>query len=167
MVDEELVTADQLDGFPGAPFPTAALSAAADSVRVDAGWHIAPIVTQTVEIDTDRSRVALLPSLRVIEVISVTNVDTDEEITGWRLSKHRGTLTLKGGRWPEQIEVALKHGYEACPPALFPVIAERVQRGRAGLAVQESLGSRSVSYRQQYDPVSAGILGRFTIPGRP
>lgn len=167
MVEAELVDPSALVGFPGAPFPTQAVAAAADSVRVDAGWHIAPVVVETVEVDTDRSRVALLPSLRVVEVIAVRDVDTGDEITGWRLSKHRGTLTRRAGRWPEQIEVDFKHGYEVCPPALLPVIAERVQRGRAGLAVQESLGSRSVSYRQQYDPVSAGILARFTIPGRP
>src|SRR5690625_590158 len=164
---DDLVTSGELTGFPGAPFDEGVVAAAADAVRVGAGWHIAPVRTETVDVDTDSGRVALLPSLRVIKVAEVRDAETGDVLTGWRLSKHRGTLTRKSGSWPPLIEVDLTHGYESCPPALFPVIAERAQRQRAGLAAQESLGSRSVSYRVNYDAVSAGILARFALPARP
>lgn len=164
---DDLVAPEQLTGFPGAPFNESVIAAAADAVRVDAGWHIAPVVTETIEVDTDCGRVALLPSLKVEDVDGVRDAETGEEISGWRLSKHRGTLTRKSGTWPALIEVDLTHGYAECPPALFPVIAERAQKARAGLAAQESLGSRSVAYRTGYDRVSSGILARFALPPRP
>lgn len=164
---DDLVKSDELTGFPGAPFSSGVVSAVADAVRVDAGWHIAPVRVETVEVDTDCSRVALLPSLRVVEVSEVRDADSGNVISGWRLSKHRGTLTRRSGSWPAQIEVDLTHGYESCPPALFPVIAERAQRVRAGLVRQESLGSRSVSYSADYDRVGSSILARFALPPRP
>lgn len=162
-----LVSWVDLKGFPGAPFSPNAVAAAADSVRVEAGWHVAPVREETVEVETDGARVALLPSLRVVSVSEVRDGESGAVLGGWRVSKARGVLVRKHGCWPAMIEVDLKHGYESCPPALLPVIAERAQRARAGLVRQENIGARSVSYAQTYDTVGSSILARFALPARP
>src|SRR5690606_13689852 len=40
--EEPLIEASALAGFPGAPFSAAQVRSAADSLRTQAGWHIAP-----------------------------------------------------------------------------------------------------------------------------
>lgn len=166
MVDQPLVEAADLGEFPGAPFSAAVVAAAAGQVRAEAGWHIAPQVAETVEIETGRSTVALLPSLRVVEVTAVRNAEDGTVLDGWRLSASSGVLTRKAG-WPETIEVDLTHGYAKCPAELVSVVADRAQRGKAGLVRQESLGARSVSYAAAADPFHAQVLARYTLPPRP
>ena len=75
----------------------------------------------------------------------------------------RGVLVNHGG-WPEAIEVDLVHGYDTCPPSLYPVIAERAQRAKAGMVRQESILGRSVSYASEYDPASLNAIAHFTLP---
>lgn len=164
---DNLLDASDLSGFPGAPFKENIVAAVADAVRHEVGWHIAPERTETVEVDTDKLSIAILPTLRVSEVQEVRNAETGAVISGWTLSRNRGLLRKKGGNWPTIIEVDLTHGYEKCPPALLPVLAEWSQRARAGLVSQESLGSRSVSFRPEYDRMSAAVVGRFALPPRP
>src|SRR5690625_141824 len=133
MVDQPLVDNDDLGDLPGAPFPATVLTAAAAAIRTDAGWHIAPVVAHTVEIETRCASVVLLPSLRVVEVSEVRDGDTGAVLTGWRVNKRTGVLRRRGGVWPEWIEVDLEHGYDACPPELHPLIAERAQRIASGI----------------------------------
>lgn len=167
MVDQPLVKPEDLVGFPGAPFPPAVVNAAAGAVRGEAEWHIAPEVTETATVETGGARVALLRSLRVVEVTEVRDADTGTVLDGWRVNEHTGVLTRKRGTWPTVIEVDMRHGYEKCPDELLPVIAERAQRTKAGIVSQENIGARSVSLRQNYDPTSAMVLARYMLPPRP
>ena len=160
---EPLVDAGALDGFPGAPFDLAVVLAASDSVRHDCGWHIAPEVTETVELESDGPIVALR-SLRVAGVEAVRDAQTNEVLTGWQL-RRAGVLYRSGG-WPRLVEVDLTHGYEVCPHALRPVIAERAAAiARGGYVRQESLAGRSVTLAatsEGRDP-----LAKFQLPPRP
>lgn len=167
MIVQPLVLPDALEDFPGAPFPRAVVDAAAGAVRDDAGWHIAPQATEVVEVETGRSRVALLPSLYVVAVHEVRDADTGDVLDDWRLSKSKGVLIRRCGQWPEVIEVDFTHGHDMCPPALLPVIAERAQWDRAGIVGQENIGARSVSYRSAYDATNRSTLARYTLPPRP
>lgn len=157
-----------LAGFPGAPFSDAMVDAAVGSVRGEAGWHIAPEVTETLTVDSDGGTILPLSSLKVAAVTGVRDVtgDTPEVLTGWTL-RRSGVLERRSG-WPKRrtIEVDVTHGHAETPPELLPVIADvarMLQRG--GRVTQESLGSRSVSMANT-DPMSA-VLARFKIPGRP
>lgn len=163
---EPLVKPEDLTGFPGAPFSESAVNAAAVSVRTETDWHIAPRVTETLEVETGCSRVALLDSMHVVEVTAVRDADNGRELTDWRFSR-AGTLTRKAGVWPEVIEVELTHGYEKCPEDLLPIIAERSQRSKWGMIAQENIGGRSVALRQNYDPTSTQVLARYSLPPRP
>lgn len=122
-----LVTADDLQSFPGAPFDDALVDVAAASVRAEAGWHIAPVVTQTLYLQSFGGRFVTLPSRRVVSISAVRSGATT--YTDWTLEP--GRLYRPGyyyGGWPVGvIEVDLVHGYDEVPADLLPVIVNRVR----------------------------------------
>src|SRR5690606_41139744 len=93
--EEPLIEASALAGFPGAPFSAAQVRSAADSLRTQAGWHIAPTIEQTVEVYTGRGRIALLPSLHVVDVLRVEDASNGREVTGWRVRRQAGLLVSR------------------------------------------------------------------------
>lgn len=164
MIDAPLVTPAEVTGFPGAPFSSGVVSAAAGQVRDDCGWHIAPVVSETVTLDTGRGTVAILPSLQVVSVSTVRTED-GAIIEGWRV-RPNGVLRRASG-WPEVIVVDFTHGYEVCPPGLLSVVAERARQIRGGGVKSESLSGRSVSLETAPGSVADGVLSKFMLPGRP
>lgn len=164
---EPLIDAEALEDLPGAPVPDSLLQAAAEAVRTEAGWHIAPQITETVEVETYKNRIAVLPTLRVSKIIAVRNADTGDELDGWRINKRTGILKKRSGYWPEVIEVELEHGFTKCPPELLTIISERIARGKAGNVTQESLASRSVRFSDSYDSAGVSILNKYSLAARP
>lgn len=165
MVDlDPLVYKEDLADFPGAPFKDSTVKAAAGQVRRICGWHIAPSLTQSLTLDHDGSSVLYLPSLRVTDVASVRDLtgSTPREISNWRWS---GAGMIEGSfpRGFRAVEVTLTHGYEECPADLMPVLASRTQRR----AMQESLGSRSVSYSAEGDRAFESTLESYRLGPRP
>lgn len=159
-----LVYAVDLADFPGAPFKDSTVKAAAGQVRRICGWHIAPSLTQSLTLDHDGSSVLYLPSLRVTDVASVRDLtgSTPREISNWRWS---GAGMIEGS-FPggfRAVEVTLTHGYAECPDDLLPVLASRTQRR----AMQESLGSRSVSYSAEGDRAFESTLESYRLGPRP
>lgn len=165
MVD--LVSTGDMTGFPGAPFAASVLRSAAESVRDECGWHIAPPVTETLKVRTV-GPVAILPTLRIVSVSEVRDAKSGRVITGWCVDDE--SQTIRGLPHGRRVEVDLEHGHEACPPALLPAIADRAKAIAAGGYIrQESLGSRSVSYATGPD-VGVGAadpLARYKLPPRP
>jgi hypothetical protein len=165
-----MVSPVQLLAFPGAPFAPELVEAAEASVRSDAGWHIAPVVTETVTVRSV-GREVVLPSLNVVSVTAVNG-----RASGWEL--------LPGGilRWAHiglvlavnapaysyssgsVVQVTLTHGFEACPADLLPVVAARAQMvAQATPAVQsETTGPYSVTYRQQSGPTEVPARYRLS-----
>ena len=160
----ELVTPADLVDFPGAPFKSSTVEAAAGQVRRICGWHIAPSLTETVTLDHDGGPVLYLPSLYVTDVVSVKDAmgGTPREIMGWRWS---GAGMVEGSfpRGFRAVEVTLTHGYVECPADLLPVLASRTQRR----AMQESLGSRSVAYSAEGDRAFESTLDSYRLGARP
>ncbi len=166
-----------LADFPGAPFAPQVVAAAAESVRSDAGWHIAPVVSETVLCDGSGWRpLLLLPTLRVVSVQEVRAYVGGlwVVLTGWR---HAGSgMLYHPNGWPygaAGVEVDLTHGYAAAPDDLLPVVAARCQRALVDASItqrSETAGGRtsSESYninRLQLEAGSSG-LGRYKLPGR-
>lgn len=163
---QPLVSPETLREFPGAPFPAAQVEAASEQVRRIAGWHIAPREVHTVVLDHDGADVLTLPSKAVHEVLSVRDVSgsTPREVTGYRWSA-KGMLSRSGGL-PlgfRSVEVTFEHGFDSCPADLLPVIASRTQRR----VMQESLGSRSVSYSAEGDRSFEDTLSLYRIGPTP
>lgn len=158
---EPLVTPEQLEPF-GGLLPPAKVEAAAAQVRALCGWHIAPVITETVHVDSEGGTLLVLPTLRLVELVSVTDVDGNElDDVSW--SRHgylRRTQRFPEG--PRAVEVTMRHGYDTVPADLLGAIAERTSRR----VLQESLGSRSVSYAVD-DPSTGGTLSLYRLGPRP
>lgn len=166
-----LVIAADLNDFPGAPFAESVAESAGETVRAEAGWHIAPEVTETLTIDSDGGRYLLLPTLRLVDVTEIRDVtnDTPRVLDNWRKSG-KGILYRAGG-WPAglaALEVDLTHGYTECPPALLPAVAAYAQAiKRGGRVTQESLGSRSVSFAAGEGASAVSVVARYTVRPAP
>lgn len=166
-----LVTPQDLSDFPGAPFAISTVDVAVAALRRDAGWHIAPQVTETVLLDALGGRDLILPTRHLVNVTEVRDVSTSTPVvlTGWRKSK-AGILHRDAG-WPsgfQSVEVDMVHGYTVTPPELFPLVAVYSQLQAVNSTVkQEALGSWSRTLRSQAPSTDDGfpldVLDHFTI----
>lgn len=168
-----LVSPDDLTSYPGAPFADAVVDSAVAWLRDEVGWHVAPLVTETVTLDSLGGRTLILPTRHLVSVTEVRDVTESTPIvmTGWRRSRRTGMLFLSCG-WPqgfESIELDLVHGFEETPKQLLPVVVELCQSGMVNSRVsQESAGGESISLRTggALGTESIAVLDRLTIhPG--
>jgi membrane protein YdbS with pleckstrin-like domain len=170
MVEEPLTQPGDLNDFPGAPFPERIIRAAEESVRDEAEWHIAPVVTETVRIDAEGGAYLRLPSLRVVEVTSVTIGGV--AVVDYELGAAPMLYRRRG--WPYGVvEVTLTHGYPTVPAGLLPVIAARCQRARVDATVtqrSETVGARTSSEAYNINRLeieaSASGVDRYKLPPR-
>lgn len=164
MVNVPLIAAADLAGFRGAPFSAQVTEAAAESVRSECDWHLAPSVTETVKL-RGGGGVLILPSLRVTAIASITGVD-GTVVDGWEWMPN-GVVERMAGAFPRFVNVTFTHGYDACPKELLPIIAERAQSQASGRIKSEALAGRSVSLEGGYDPATEGALAKYRLNSRP
>jgi len=163
-----LVDPAALLDFPGGPFLQSLLDVAVAAVRFEAGWHIAPEVTQTVKLDGSETTTLILPTKYLVNVTAVRDLtgNTPVAITGWR--KTRSGMLSRDAGWPngfESVEVDMVHGHPSTPPELLPVIVDFYRAAKSDPRVaQERLGAWSATFRGPLDETSsAAVLDRFTI----
>src|SRR3954467_6933696 len=108
-----------LESYQGAPYPDATVRAAEASIRHDAGWHIAPVVTEAIEVECCNPFRLVLKTLRIVSVTSVVDEDS-VPVTGFKVRKHGTLLAPAMGCWvPGQVyTVTLSHGYDSAPDLL-------------------------------------------------
>ncbi|WP_431881572.1 hypothetical protein [Micromonospora chalcea] len=132
-----------------------------DEVRGFCGWHITPVATDTLTVDGSGGNVLTLPTLRLIEVVSVTENGTEVDVdtvqwsaNGYLWRDTPWTRALRG------VEVEIRHGYADTRPELAAIVCAAVARGMAnpsGVA-RETSGGESVTYAtQDGGPLSAGL----------
>ena len=147
---QPLCTLDDIEG----DYSDSALAAACDLIRTECGWHIAPVETETLLLDSDGGRLLTLPSLFVLNVASVVDAQTNKPIDGWGLSQI-GLLERTGFcEWPrgrQRIKVTVTHGLASAPPALLAVIEDLVRNNAAAALTpsnvkQASLDGASLTY---------------------
>jgi hypothetical protein len=163
-----LVTPSDLEGLTGSPFDGRQVDIAVAQVRADAGWHIAPVVTETIVVNSYGGQLLVIPSRRVVGVAAVRDVTGVTEIlTSWvRMS---GGLYRRTG-WPVgTLEVDLTHGYTETPLDLLPVVADYVRAAnnpRDVSVASRSVGQVSETYR---DTGGTGTVhptvARYAVPG--
>lgn len=152
-----------LNPFPGAPFAPSLVASAVDSVRSIVGWHIAPVITETRWLWCKGGTLLALPTLKLDPNQTASVVAGGQTY----LPDHAdpdGLLYRLAG-WPfGRVAVTFTHGFAQCPPELLPILAEKAsEAGRDASVAQESVLSRSVTYRP-LDPVSAlSVLARYTL----
>lgn len=139
------------------------LKAAHGSVRRFCGWHVAPVITETITLDGTGGCDLLVPSLRVVEVTRALNDDTD--VTGDIDTSRAGVLRLQHGRWTPRlgrVSVTIRHGYDLEEvPELAALIIGLAKRGpqAGGIVASQSVNGASVSYATSGGaPISIPLL---------
>lgn len=151
------------------PYPTVPPSvdeeswyAAVAAVRSYCGWHIAPEVTETVTIDGSGSSLQILPTMRLVDLVSITNDGTAVDSPEW---SHDGFV--RRSCWTRKLRgvvAEMTHGYEVWPDELESVTVELVAgAARAGVKAVTS-GSHQVSFETTLSSSQLGVLDRYRLP---
>lgn len=122
--------------------------AAMGAIRRYCGWHIAPVISQTLILDGSGRQVLLLPTLRLKSVEAVKEHGRAVPLDGIEWS-HKGILRRRT-RWTDRlrgVEVSLHHGFDDTPQlsALVVSVAERARASPAGV-VSESAGAVNIRF---------------------
>ena len=136
------------------------LDAAEAAVRAYCGWHVAPVIEETVLVDGSGARNLFLRSLRVEEVLAVEQDGRTVDVDGLEWSQD-GFLRSRG-RWTGRlrgVKVTMRHGFESVPDVVEVVraMAERAGASPAGV-VREQAGQMSLSYAQTASGVAGGVV---------
>lgn len=171
-----LVGSYLFDDLPGGPIPALYIDAAVARIRAHVGWHIAPVLTETVQAQSTDGRTFILPTLllkTVTEIRWAGQVYAPGDFTTYR----NGVVALN--RWPRyyfpamaesgMAEADIAHGYDECPPDLMPKIASLAM---ASAVPRDPALSRVMlgSMQAMYDQRAAGgldsddVLERYRLP---
>ena len=164
-----LVNPLDLMDLPGYPFNERLLDIAVANLRGEVGWHIAPLVTETVSLpNRDYGQVLYLPTRKLVAVTAVRNMTptTPVVLTGYTI---RGNTLYLASGWPTgRLEVDMQHGYTTTPVDLLPVVAARIQaisdaRDTTVSQYSTTVGgwSETLSYRAGAVDTT---LDRYTLP---
>jgi hypothetical protein len=165
------------------PYALPALAAACKEIRNAVGWHISPIVLEEVTVSGAGGRTVLLPTLRLLDVISVTlRGATQPLVYEANYDWDTNGLLISSGYWPNRfraITVVMEHGWD---PEDIPEIrhlaltmaARAIIASRAMNIVQEGVGSNSVKFgtvggsliATEILPHEMAKLKPYMIPGR-
>lgn len=144
------------------------LDVANGAVRSYCGWHIAPVVEETVILDGDGGTILALPTLRLVALTEVrVHGETIDDVE-WSAD---GTLR---GSWPDRwrsVQVTMSHGYEM-PGDLLGVVLDAAARAvKSELGGQaEQIGPFSFSASEGSTSLFAhelAVLDRYRLPRLP
>ena len=152
MADGDLIQADDIAGYPGAPYVAGVLTAAGQAIRAECGWHIAPNRPETLTVEAESRKYLFLPTLALTAVTEIRDMtyDAPQVVTGYSF-KANGiiTRTFTGvGFVPGHLyEVDVEHGFTSVPTDLLSA-ASSIARSAAGERVTQSkqLGPGQVTY---------------------
>lgn len=144
------------------------LDVASGAIRSYCGWHVTPVITETVTVDGDGGTILNLPTLRLTSLVAVRVQGEPVEDVEWSSD---GTLR---GWWPDKwrsIEVEMEHGYES-PADLLGVMVDAASR-----AVNSELGGAAETIGPFSFTASEGstvmylhelqVLDRYKLPRLP
>ena len=90
---------------------------AVEAVRAFCGWHVWPSVSETLVVESEGGRVLSLPTLKLIDLVSVSeNGETlDESLYEWSTTGDVKRLDrCWSTRW-RGISASVTHGFDECP----------------------------------------------------
>ena len=96
------------------------LTQALDRVRRFCGWHVSPVREDTVVLDGGGWSYFVLPTLKVVEILSIKEDGEEVDLGGIRqVTKEPGVIYKRRGRWCGEIEVRFTHGFTAAEAGSF------------------------------------------------
>jgi len=138
------------------------LLGASAGLRRWAGWHIAPVLEETLTGDGPGGRLLILPTGRLLSVLSVDNAGETVDSSAVDVSKS-GMLELQSGAWTSRFgraTVRVRHGWDlADVPEISQIIKQAVAMALASPmgATREQAGTVSISWATTAPGVSGGL----------
>lgn len=166
---EPLISLEQIEERLGGTGVTQAyVDGVSAAIRNYCGWHVAPVLVETLVLDGNGGSVLNLPTLRVVSIDEVRVQGAAIPEPEW---SHDGTMR---GSWPDRyraVEVDLHHGFESAAD-LNVVAMDALAR-----AINSELGGGA----EQIGPFSFGaseggvsffaheraVLDRYRLPSLP
>lgn len=118
-------------------------------IRNFCGWHVTPVIDETLILDGNGSKRLCIPSLQVEDVIQLKIRGTEVVTYSWSAD---GWLTLPNGSvFPDEdrcVEVTVKHGFRYAPEIaqVKRGLQSRAAMSPAGNIVHQRAGSQSVTF---------------------
>jgi len=137
-----------------------ALAGASAAIRNYCGWHISPVVTETLVLDGPGGRLLSLPTKHLINITSLIEDETTLEDTAFRWSED-GSVKRNGCRWSDDfriLTVTIEHGYataEDVKRVLLAVVTRELSSPTG--ATREQAGAVSISWATTAPGVSGGL----------
>jgi hypothetical protein len=162
------VTAEEFSAWTGGkiaandPRVEPLLRGASAGLRRWAGWHIAPVLEETLTGDGPGGRLLILPTGRLLSVVSVDNAGETVDSSTVDASKS-GMLELQAGVWSARfgsVSVRVRHGWDlAGVPDISQIIKQAVAMALASPmgATREQAGTISISWATTAPGVSGGL----------
>lgn len=134
------------------------IDGATAAIRRMCGWHVAPVITDERWLDGPGGELLRLPTLRLVEVLSVENDGTALDVSTLEWSE----LGLVRGWWSRRfrgVHVEFRHGFESVPD-LAALITGVVLRGLSSPmgATREQAGQLSASWATVEAGISGGLM---------
>lgn len=133
---------------------TDALKAASQHIRNYCGWHVYPVLTQTLTVRGSGARDLFLPTLRLLEVVECAengvDLDPDDLTTG---ADFAGFVEHPTGYWTTSrrgVVITIRHGFDYVPELaqLCRDVAARNAETPGGQVIQKGMGDRQIGYAQ-------------------
>lgn len=154
--------------FPGAPHSQGLVDAAVSELRSRLGWHVAPVVTETLTLDHDGGPDLILPTRKIVTISQIRDVSgtTPTTLTGYRASKETGIVT--GCSWPRGLavlEVDLIHGYEKAPEDLLAAVAAMTAYLKSDTRVSSvQIDDFQASYGSSAMGLDSQVMATYGLP---
>lgn len=142
-----------------------AIKAVTSSIRGEAGWHVAPLVTDhRLVLDGPGGKRLNLPTLKLVDLKSVTELGVALDLTGDSVDWSELGLVEKrnGARWTDRyrkIVAVMDHGFSDLSDLKFLTLS-LVSRGLSSPmgATREQAGSMSVQWSTPQSGVAGGLV---------
>jgi hypothetical protein len=130
-------------------------------IRSHCGWHIAPEVTETVTVDGPGTSVVVLPTLRLVDVVSITNDGTEVTDPEW---SRAGTVRYYCWTWKYRGVVAeITHGYDEWPADLLALAVDMVADDSGETVAAMTSGPFQVRFESPASARRREVLDRYTL----
>ncbi|QOI67654.1 head-to-tail adaptor [Arthrobacter phage Orcanus] len=138
------------------------LRGASAGIRRHCGWHIAPVLEETLDGDGPGGRLLMLETGRLLSVVSVDNGGETVDPGAVDASKS-GMLELRSGVWSSRlgaVSVRVRHGWDLADVADVAQIVKQVTANALASpmgATREQAGTISISWATTAPGVAGGL----------
>lgn len=138
------------------------LAAAEAAVRAYCGWHVAPVIEETLTLDGSGENALFLPSLRVESIIAANNDGTDlnPDDLEWSAKGYlRAPFAFYWTNRLRGVRIQLRHGFAEVPDIVEIVRAMAARAANSpDTSIRDQVGTVSTFASQTAQGVAGGVV---------